>query len=244
MNIPGGRRAQSERRSGLSLAIIMATKLDVPQSGKVGTTVNVKTRYGQIQRQYVVPKDPKTPAQMRIRSNLGHIAPRWRGLEQEQRNAWTLAGQDAETRHRLGRSAPLTGFQFFLKINCTRAALGLDQFVTPPPLPQLGTNPVGDLLATNDGGVIALKLSVPSAPVQYTIVCGAAPCSAGKSSALHYNILGFLPDPAGGMSDITDLYVARYGPIPAGSRIFIRTYQHIDGWEDLPKQTSAIVPRA
>ena len=244
MNIPGGRRAQSERRSGLSLATIMATKIDVPQSGKVGTTVNVKTRYGQIERQYVIPKDPKTPAQMRIRSNLGRIAPRWRVLEQEQRNAWTLAGQDADTRHRLGRAVPLTGFQFFLKINCSRAALGLDQFVTPPRLPQLGFNPVGDLLATNVSGVITLKLSVSSAPAQYTVVCGAAPCSPGKSSTRHFNILGFLPSPANGASDITELYVARYGPIPADSRVFIRTYQHIDGWEDLPKQTSAIVPKA
>ena len=46
------------------------------------------------------------------------------------------------------------------------------------------------------------------------------------------------------MSDITDLYVAMYGPIPARSRIFIRTQQHIDGWDDLPKQTTAIVPKA
>jgi hypothetical protein len=46
------------------------------------------------------------------------------------------------------------------------------------------------------------------------------------------------------VSDITELYVARYGRIPADSRIFIRTYQHIDGWEDLPKQTSVIVPKA
>ena len=82
------------------------------------------------------------------------------------------------------------------------------------------------------------------APAQYTVVCGAAPCSPGKSSTRHFNILGFLPSPDNGASDITDLYVARYGPIPADSRIFIRTYQHIDGWEDLPKQTSAIVPKA
>ena len=244
MKIPGVRRAQGEWRDGLSLATIMATKSDVPQSGKLGTTVNVKSRYNQIERQYVIPKDPKTRAQMRIRSNLGRIAPRWRVLEQEQRNAWTLAGQDADTRHRFGRSVPLTGFQFFLKINCARAALGLEQFVTPPPQPQLGLNPVGDLLATNDGGVIALKLEVASAPAQYTVVCGAAPCSAGRSSTRHFNILGFLPTPIRGVSDITALYVARYGRIPAGWRIFIRTYQHRDGFEDLPKQTSVIVPKA
>jgi hypothetical protein len=222
----------------------MATKLGVPQSGKVGTTVNVATRYGQIQRQYVVPKDPKTPDQIRIRSNLGQIAARWRKLEEAQRQAWMLDGQNSETRHRLGRSTALTGCQFFLKINCTRAALGLPQFVTPPPLPLFGANPVGDLIAAISSGTITLKLNVSSPPAQYTVVCGAAPCSAGKSSTQHYKILGFLPDPVDGWSDITALYVAKFGRILPRSRIFIRTYQHIDGWEDLHKETNAIVPSA
>ena len=44
------------------------------------------------------------------------------------------------------------------------------------------------------------------------------------------------------MSDITDLYVGKFGVPRAGSRVFIRTLQQINGWEDLPKQTSAIVP--
>ena len=244
MKSPGGRRAQNERRGGPSLATIMSIKLDVPQSGKIGTTVNVKTRYGQIQRQYVIPRDPKTQAQMRIRSNLGRISPGWRELEQEQRDAWSIAGQDAETQRRMGRSAALRGFHLFLKINCSRAALGLDRFVLPPPLPQFDTNPVGDLLITNDHGAIALMLSVPSAPAQYTVVYGAAPCSAGRSFVRHFNILGFLPAPVGGVSDITALYVARYGPIPPRARVSIYTQQHIDGWEDLPKHTTAIVPKS
>ena len=46
------------------------------------------------------------------------------------------------------------------------------------------------------------------------------------------------------MSDITDLYVARFGVPPAGTKVFIRTQQHINGWDDLPKQTSAVVPIA
>ena len=73
---------------------------------------------------------------------------------------------------------------------------------------------------------------------------GAAPCSAGRSSARHFVFLGFLPDAVRGLSDITDLYVARFGVPPVGTKVFIRTQQHIDGWDDLPKQTSAIVPKA
>ena len=57
--------------------------------GRVGT-LQIRNPKAEIERQYVIPKDPKTPSQMRIRSNLGRIAPRWRVLEQEQRNAWML----------------------------------------------------------------------------------------------------------------------------------------------------------
>ena len=221
----------------------MAKKLDVPQSGKVGVTVNVATRYGQIQRQYVKPRDPKTAAQMNIRSNLARISARWRALTEEQRGAWMLAAQDAHSRPRLGKSARLTGCQLFIKINCARAALRLDQLDEPPGLPKFDVNPVGELAITNTGGAIALTLSVSGTPGEHTVVSGAAPCSAGKYFVRHFNILGFLPEPVGGVSDITNLYVSRYGVPKAGTRVWIRTQQHINGWEDLPKQTSAIVPK-
>jgi hypothetical protein len=29
-----------------------------------------------------------------------------------------------------------------------------------------------------------------------------------------------------------------------GTKVFIPTQQHINGWDDLPKQTSAVVPKA
>ena len=242
MKDPGGRRANDEDRSGPSPASYMATKLDVPQSGKVGVTVNVTTRYGQIQRQYVKPRDPKTAAQMTVRSNLARVSARWRVLTEEQRGAWMLAAQDAHSRPRLGKSARLTGCQLFIKINCARAAIGLDQFNDPPEVPEFGLNPVGELTISNTRGTIAPKLGVPSTPAEHTVVYGAAPCSAGKYFVRHFNILGLLPEPVRGVSDITDLYVARYGVPPAGMRVCIRTQQHINGWDDLPKQTSAIVP--
>jgi len=244
MNHPGDRRAITEQRRRPSLATIMAKTLSVPQSGKLGITINVRSRYGQVQRQYVVPKDPKTPAQGRVRANLGRLAATWRRLTQEQRNAWLLTAPDVKIRNRLGRAYPLTGFQLYLKINCARAALGLDPLIVPLPIPVFPINPVSELKITNGSAGVSLQLSVSGAPAQYTVVCGAAPCSAGRSSAQHFSILGFLPGPVKGLSNITDLYVARYGPIPPGSRIFIRTYQHIDGWEDLPRQATAIVPAA
>jgi hypothetical protein len=45
----------------------------------------------------------------------------------------------------------------------------------------------------------------------------------------HFPFLGLLPPPTDGWSDITELYVARYGVPKVGTAIWIRTCQHIDG---------------
>ena len=103
---------------------------------------------------------------------------------------------------------------------------------------------VGELTITRTRGTVAFKLAVSGAPAEHTVVYGAAPCSAGKYFVRHFNILGLLPEPVHGMSDITDLYVARYGVPRVGTRVCIRTQQQINGWDHLPKQTSAIVPNA
>jgi hypothetical protein len=97
------------------------------------------------------------------------------------------------------------------------------------------------LVATNTKGTITLKLRVPSPPAQYTLVQGAAPVSTGVRCVQHFPFLGLLPPPNDGWSDITELYVARYGVPPVGTVIFIRTCQHFDGSTDVPKLTNARV---
>ena len=97
---------------------------------------------------------------------------------------------------------------------------------------------------TNIGGKTTLKLRVPSPPAQYTVVQGAAPVGLGIRCVQHFPLLGPLPAPLDGWSDITKLYVDRYGEPPPGMVFFIRTCQHIDGASDVPKLTSALVPKA
>jgi hypothetical protein len=75
------------------------------------------------------------------------------------------------------------------------------------------------------------------------LVLGARPCSAGRSSTTPYSILGPLPRPDGGVCTITNLYKEKFGLPSPGQRVFIRTRQLIEGWEDEPKETNALVPR-
>jgi hypothetical protein len=126
-------------------------------------------------------------------------------------------------------------------VNTRRADLDLPQFDLPPAEPVFSPNPVAELLITNTGGKITLKLRVPSPPAQYTLVQGPAPVRTAVRCVQHYPYLGLLPPPTDGWSDITELYVARYGVPKAGTAIWIRTCQHIDGWTDVPNVARARV---
>jgi hypothetical protein len=179
-----------------------------------------------------------------MRKLLARIAARWRVLTEEQRALWIVVALEVDSHPRLGQSGSLNGCQLFTKINFNLAIVGADQMDEPPARPEFGKNPVGALLITNTGGRIALNLRVTGAPAQPILVLGYRPISAGARFARDFHILGLLPVPVGGVSDITDLYVARFGVPPVGRRVLIRTRQQIDGWDDLPVETTAIVPPA
>jgi hypothetical protein len=129
-----------------------------------------------------------------------------------------------------------------LSVNNRRADLDLPQFDLPPAEPVFSPNPVAKLVITNAGGKITLKLRVPSPPAQYTLVQGAVPVRTGVRFVQHFPFLGLLPPPTDGWSDITELFVARYGLPKAGTAIWIRTCQHVDGFADVPKVARARLP--
>jgi hypothetical protein len=216
--------------------------LDIPQSGRRGLYVSQGGRNGQISRIWVIPGNPRTAFQMDVRRAFGSVNARWRTLTEEQRTAWRAAAKAKNSVPRLGQSGPLTGSQLFTKISCTLATLGADQVDAPPSFPQFLVNPVGALVITNLGGVIGLKLGCPGQPGANTTVRASAPCSQGLAYSEDYRILGILPVPAQGSCDITNLYKTRYGSPAVGTKVFVRVNQNVGGWEDVPVETSAIVP--
>jgi hypothetical protein len=242
VNSRGGPRVSADRPGDHATLATYMKILDIPQSGRAGIYVSVQTRYGLVRRRYAVPTDRRTPDQLRIRSAFGRVVAKWRSLTQDQRASWTPATEGVHSRSRLGKVYRLSGYLLFIKINSTRAYQGLELLVSPPERVTFEANPVGALVITNTGGVPELKLSVPSTPAATVLVLATHPRSAGVSFAKHFAILCVLPAAEAGYSNITDRFVARYGKPVAGTRIFIRTRQVLNGWEDAPIQTSAIVP--
>ena len=186
--------------------------------------------------------DPRTPQQQGHRSNLRTVLRRWRTLSAEQRAAWCGVAAKHDFITETDRTMRLNGYNFFASLNTRRADLDLPQFDLPPAEPVFSPNPVAELVITNTGGRIALKLRVPSPPAQYTLVQGAVPVRTGVRFVQHFPFLGLLPPPTDGWSDITELYVARYGVPKAGTAIWILTCQHIDGFADVPRVSHARVP--
>jgi hypothetical protein len=101
---------------------------------------------------------------------------------------------------------------------------------------------VGALRIVEVHGEIKILLSVPSAPAEHTKVLASPPQNPGRRFCADFRYLGLLPPPKRGVCDVTKLYVKKYGNPPPGSRVFIQTRQQVDGQQDLPLQTDALVP--
>jgi hypothetical protein len=216
----------------------------IPKSGRKGSVVYLNTRHGKVAREYLRPRNPRTADQQAHRDNVRAVTGRWRTLGAAQRAAWHAATANKYFVNEAGRRVRLNGYHHFVSLNTRRADLGLPQFDLPPAEPVFSPNPVAELVATYTGGEFTLKLRVPSPPAQYTLVQGARPVRTGVRCVQHFPLLGLLPPPTDGWSDITDLYKARYGEPKPGTAIWIRTCQHIDGWIDVPKVVRARVPAA
>jgi hypothetical protein len=216
--------------------------LDIPQSGKRGLNVSQNGRYGQISRSLVIPTNPRSSAQVAVRTIFANVAAGWRGLTEAQRAAWTAAAKNYTSRTRCGTSGVLTGSQLYSKINCTLEAFGQEAVVVPPAKPAFGTLAPQTLVITNAAGVVAIKLTCPTAPGENTILRAAGPISAGRASGGAMNIIGTCPAVVQGSADITALYTAKYGPAAPGTKVFVSACLMQDGHESIPTVFSGIVP--
>ena len=217
---------------------------DIPQTGKLGLTVTWEGRNGLIRRIYATPANPRTDRQMAVRSVLAQQARRFDALTDAQQNAWNTAGASFRSTPTLGQSGPLTGLQLFTRINCKLGLLGQDPVDVPSAAPAFPSVAPQNLVITNTSGVIAVKLTCPADPGQNTVLRASPPQNSGVRACGNFRIIGICPTPADGSADITSLYVAEFGAVPPGKRLFVQASTMVDGFESLPREFQARVPTA
>jgi hypothetical protein len=178
-----------------------------------------------------------------MRGVFGSNPQMWGGrLSQEQRDRWNVAGPQVMSHPRLSQCGPLTGQQHFEQVNCILGCVGLPPVWEPPARVVFGLSPVGQLVITNGEGGVRLWLMVKGDVTTDIMVFGQEPCSAGRNKRRNVCYLGLLPPSKDGMSEITDLYKARYGKPRPGKKVFVVTCQQKNGWKGIEQETSEIVP--
>ena len=207
----------------------------IPKRGRKDSVIYSETRHGNVARSFVPPYNPRTAQQQAHRHNVRTVLGRWGTLTDEQQAAWRVVAANKWFVNDEGRQVRLNCYNFFASLNIRRADLNLPQFDLPPAEPSFIKNPIDELTFSFAGGVPTIMLHVPSPPAEHTLVYGAAPVRSGVRSVQHFHFLGLLPPPKDGWSDITELYVARFGEPKPNWAIWIRTCQHIDGYIDVPK---------
>lgn len=210
--------------------IIMAQK-----SGSVGTSTFHQTRQGLVERQRVVPLNPRTPAQERQRMLVAAVNDGWRDLTDAQRAGWrALAGQ---------LPGQLSGCAAYQKVNVTRLACGQPTLADAPAPPSFGILVVTGLVAEDSPRLTLTGLTATVAPDAF-IVEATRPLSAGIGYVeRRFRRVTVLPGHAGPAVDLdlTAAYVARFHAPAAGKRIFVRLYALKDGFKSAPVRVSAMV---
>ena len=106
-----------------------------PMSGRAGGYVYYWA-YGRLcWRVYVIPRDPRTPAQQRSRAAFGAASKAWSGsqsLTEEQRDAWHADAAKIKSTPRLGQSGSLTTQQDYVGRNSLKERWGLAFLAEPP----------------------------------------------------------------------------------------------------------------
>lgn len=216
--------------------------IETPRTNKIGSMVAYVSPYGQCYHTYCVPRNPRTEAQSRMRAVFSASARHWGlRLTDAQRERWTLTAQTVPSHPSLGHYAHLSGQLLCTKINSTLLCIGKPPVDEPPDPVVFSPDPVGGLTIVSDQqGGVRLLLAVGPA-VEDIMVLGQAPCSAGRSKYRWVGYLGLAGPATDGLSDITTLYVARFGQPRPGQKVFVVTCQEKNGWKAQDHVTSAIV---
>jgi hypothetical protein len=217
--------------------------IETPRTGKIGDKVAYLSIYGQCYRALVIPRNPRTLRQSRVRANLGAASRGWGlGLSEEQCQRWQQAAQTVPSWPSLGLYAALSGHQFHIKINSTLRLVGQAPVAEPPAPVVFGPDPVTGLTIDYDeAGNLRLRVTVGVA-AEDIMLFAQEPCSAGrmKHRRVYYlRLLGLATD---GPCDITAAYTGRFGQPRPGQKIFIVTNQHKNGWKGPDHVLSARVP--
>jgi hypothetical protein len=224
--------------------------VDVQQRGKRGKIVASRNRFGQYIKDLVPPNQPGTQSQRAAQANMTGLWSVWNALSDERMDAWWSLAERVRSRPTLAQSGRLDGPTVFRKVNTVLQTCGRPILLDPPPLPTFRPNPVAGFTIGERRGTPSMRLQLhpkvcwaDRPPEEDLMLFSWAPCHPGRRRNNRYVFLGLLPAPVKGECDITAIYLNKleqwrrlkprsYHIHLENSRIFVRVWQQLNGWEN------------
>jgi hypothetical protein len=191
--------------------------------GKINGHVASKNRGGAYFRTKVTPVNPKTVAQVLVRSRFGNFATAWRNLTQAQRDAWNAAVSNYARTDIFSDLRNPTGAQLYQRLNNNLVASGGTQISSPAANKGVSTVTIGALTYTSGTPALSIAFSAVVPALTRVKVYASPPLSAGVNfvkSQLRL-ITTFAPA-ATSPQNILSAYTTKFGAVGAvGTKIFI-----------------------
>lgn len=218
--------------------------------GKINGTVLSKNRGGAYARVKVTPSNPRSAAQMFVRSNLAFLAQKWRTLTQNQRDAWSGAVSNYTRTDVFGDIKTPTGYNLFMRINTALRDASTELFfnIPAPAVEVVGVDDVAVSESSEIPGEYVFNVDFdPDAEGNgYLLIDASPPLSQGVSTAgsrfkriANEEVLDF--SETFGFGGFKSAYTDVFGTIVAGQKVFIRvTVMMSNGQRGVPFVTSFI----
>lgn len=205
--------------------------LDVPQSGSVGARTSSRNSGGQYVRQRSMPTQPRTPAQVNQRARLTSQSSAWRGITDAQRAAWNAFAQSFTIVNTLGTAIHLTGAQCYIKVNSVNLINGDATVDIPPLLPAFIAVTVTGLTAVSATPLISVQGANPASGTKF-MVFASPQVSAGVSFQGNFRFIQTSSVFTTGDMSLQTAYVAKFGALIVGKKVFVKIVQSQDGMQD------------
>lgn len=196
--------------------------LGPPSSGSIAGTTFSHNRAGQYQRNRRAPVQPVgTGRRAFIRASFSAASTAWAALTGANQAAWIAYANSHPITDALGQSITLTGQQMFVAIGTQLLNVG-SPLPTIPPVSSAVSAPIVSAFTVTHLGVITVTLTASGGASDFILLGFSAPLSAGITFNSTYWQQTTLPGNSVGGATYGTAYVAHFGTIPTGSKVFLK----------------------
>jgi hypothetical protein len=196
--------------------------LGVPSSGSIAGTVFSHNRAGQYQRNRRAPVQPVgTGRRAFVRANFSAASTAWAALTAANQAAWIAFANSHPITDSLGQSITLTGQQMYVAVGAQLLNCG-QTLPTAVPVSSAVAAPVVSAFTVTHAGVITVTLTASGTASDFILFGFSAPLSAGITFNSTYWQMLHVPGNSTGGATYGTAYVAQFGTIPTGAKIFLR----------------------